>query len=258
MLSNAIKFTPREGEVRVRCEAAPDSIVIEVSDSGDGIAPEFLPFVFDRFRQADSRSTRKHGGLGLGLSVARRLLEQHRGEIRAFSEGAGQGTTIRISLPISSTARPGGEGAATPRGGRDDLRLDGTTVLVVDDQADSRHLLAALLANCGAEVVQCDSAGAALDLLGSTIVDLLVADIAMPDLDGYDLIGLVRRRTDHHRAVPAIAVTAYARLQDRHQAVTAGYDGYCSKPVEPAELLRVVLESLGASRATGRVPQGRP
>lgn len=258
VLSNAIKFTPREGEVRVRCDADPDSIVIEVSDSGDGIAPEFLPFVFDRFRQADSRSTRKHGGLGLGLSIARHLLEQHGGEIRAFSAGAGQGTTIRIRLPISSTARPGGEGAATPHGGRDDLRLDGTTVMVVDDQADSRHLLAALLANCGAEVVQCDSAGAALDRLGSTRVHLLVADIAMPDMDGYDLIGLVRRRTDHHRPVPAIAVTAYARLQDRHQAVAAGYDGYCSKPVEPAELLRVVREVLGASRTAGQVPQGRP
>ena len=254
VLSNAIKFTPVDGEVRVRCDAGQDSIVIEVSDTGVGIAPEFLPFVFDRFRQADSRSTRKHGGLGLGLAIARHLLEHHGGEIRAFSEGAGQGTTIRIRLPISSTARPGGEGSATHHARHADLRLDGITVLVVDDQADSRNLLTALLANCGAEVVQCDSARAALDLLESTSVNLLVADIAMPDMDGYELIGLMRRRNDHHGDVPAIAVTAYARLQDRNQAVAAGYDGYCPKPVEPVELLRVVQEVLGASRVPGRVP----
>jgi len=255
VLSNAIKFTPVAGEVRVRCEADQDAIVIEVSDSGVGIAPEFLPFVFDRFRQADSRSTRKHGGLGLGLAIARHLLEHHGGEVRAFSEGAGQGTTIRMRLPVSSTARPGAEGSAIHHARHADLRLDGTTVLVVDDQADSRHLLTALLANCGAEVVQCDSAAAALDVLGSTSVNLLVADIAMPDMDGYDLIGLVRRQNDQHGQLPAIAVTAYARLQDRNQAVAAGYDGYCPKPVEPVELLRVVQEVLGASRVAGRVPQ---
>jgi CheY-like chemotaxis protein len=241
VLSNAIKFTPEGGVVSVRCAVDGDEVVIEVHDSGAGIAPEFLPYVFDRFRQEDSRATRRHGGLGLGLAIARHLVEQHQGAIHARSEGVGRGTTVVVRLPGATARAVPALAESLGDASRTELRLDGTTVVVVDDQRDSRELLAALFDRCGAAVVQCDSADSALRALAATRVHLLVADIAMPDVDGYQLIERVRQTSN---GMPAVAVSAYARPQDRKRAIAAGYNGYCSKPVEAAEFLRVIRDVL--------------
>jgi signal transduction histidine kinase/CheY-like chemotaxis protein len=244
VLSNAVKFTPSGGRIDVRCYCEDGAIVIEVQDSGVGIAPEFLPYVFDRFRQADSRAIRRHGGLGLGLAIARHLVEQHQGEIHATSAGPGRGTTVLIRLPVATGRNERQALASLPADPDGDFRMHGMTVLVVDDQPDSCELLAALFERHGARVVQCDSAESALGVLTDVEASLLVADIAMPDIDGYELIRRVRAS---HSALPAIAVSAYARPQDRRRALTAGYDGYCAKPVEAPQLLRAVREVLLAT-----------
>jgi CheY-like chemotaxis protein len=246
ILSNAIKFTPEGGRVEIACASDDDMLRIEVTDSGIGISPDFIPFVFDRFRQADSRTTRQHGGLGLGLAIARHLLELHRGSIQARSAGAGLGTTFEIRLPLGSAAdKPLAEPMPTLAEDQPlELRLDGATVLIVDDQRDSRDLLSALFDRHGADVVQVGSAVAALDALNSRLVHLLVADLAMPDVDGFELIERVRRTRLH---LPAIAVSAYARQEDRHRAFKAGYSAYCAKPLEAAEFLRVIARVLAVS-----------
>jgi PAS domain S-box-containing protein len=233
VLSNAIKFTPEGGRVELRCDSDEANLTIEIADSGVGIEPAFLPFVFDRFRQADCRSTRTHGGLGLGLAIARHILEQHGGRIQAFSDGPGCGTTIRMNLPVRVAAPAGDEPAVGPDATRRP-HLAGATVLVVDDQRDSRELLALLLEECGAQVFESDSAAGALELMMQQPIHLLVADIAMPDVDGYELIARIRQE---HGSIPALAVSAYARVEDREMALAAGYNGYCSKPISTAEFL---------------------
>jgi PAS domain S-box-containing protein len=240
VLANAVKFTPPGGRIALRCAVEEPDVVIEVEDSGAGIPPEFLPYVFDRFRQADSRATRRHGGLGLGLAIARHLVEQHRGRISAHSDGEGHGTRIVIRLPSATGA------ADVPRAhARGSLsavpHLDDMLVLVVDDQRDSRELLAMLFSECGAQVVQCASAVEALGAFGNRDIQLLVADIAMPDVDGYELIDRVRvLRPD----LASIAVTAYARPEDRRRALAAGYDACAAKPIDARELFRVVRDVL--------------
>jgi signal transduction histidine kinase len=241
VLSNAVKFTPSGGRIDVRCSDEGSAITIEVQDSGVGIAPEFLPYIFDRFRQADSRAIRRHGGLGLGLAIARHLIEQHHGEIRASSAGPGLGTTVHIRLPVASARGETASGLSVPDESDTAFRMDGMTVLVVDDQSDSCELLAALFEREGARVVQCDSAESALGVLTDVAAHLLIADIAMPDIDGYELIRRVRATNP---ALPAIAVSAYARPQDRRRALSAGFDGYCAKPVEAPQLLRAVRDVL--------------
>ena len=238
VVANAIQFTPEKGTVEIGAVADGDGIEITVRDSGAGIPAEFLPHVFDRFRQADSRATRRHGGLGLGLAIARHVLEQHRGEIRADSDGPGLGTTITIRLPARPVPYHGQPAApmSAAHGGLA-LRLDGAKVVVVDDQRDSCELLAALFEQCGAHVVQCANAPAALSTLLSSSVQLLVADIAMPDVDGYDLIRQVRQIDAR---LPAVAVTAYAYPQDRLKALAAGFTAYCAKPIDATHFLRVV------------------
>lgn len=241
VLSNAIKFTPEGGEVRVRCATDHGSVAIEVRDTGVGIDPAFLPYVFDRFRQADSRSTRRHGGLGLGLAIARHLVEQHHGSIAAHSDGAGRGSTIALRLPTAGAGLAEAAGLSTDTDG--DLRLDGVVVLVVDDERDSRELVATLLEGRGARVLLCDSAAAALARLDTTPVALLVADLAMPDMDGYALIEAVRRRDV---AMPALAVSAHARAEDRRRALACGFNGYCPKPLSTVEFMRLVRDALPA------------
>ena len=242
ILSNAVKFTPDGGRVAIRCVDDGSSIQIRVQDSGAGIDPAFLPYVFDRFRQAERGSTRRHSGLGLGLAIARHLIEQHGGDIQAESDGPGHGTTVTIRLP--ATGAPGDAGGAGAAGGdaagRDDL-LANTTVVVVDDQADSRELLAALFERCGAEVVQCESARAALAAVKSRPIQLMVADLAMPEVDGYELIRHVRAI---HPDLPAVAVSACARSEDRGRALSSGYSGYCAKPIEQAHLLQSVRNAM--------------
>jgi PAS domain S-box-containing protein len=246
VLSNAIKFTSAGGQVHLRCSLVDDTVEIEVADTGIGIAPEFLPFIFDRFRQADSRSTRTHGGLGLGLAIARHLLQLHGGEIRAHSDGVGRGTTVTIRVPAGADpAVPAApfQGHVADPGERP--RMDGVIVVVVDDQEDSRDVLAVLLEESGARAILCADAVAALSALDDAGVDLLVADLAMPHIDGYELI---RRVRETGRTVPAVAVSAFAHIQDRTRALAMGFNGYCTKPVDAAHFRQVVHEVLrGAS-----------
>ena len=255
VIANAIQFTPEKGTVDIGAVAGGGSIEITVRDSGAGIPAEFLPHVFDRFRQADSRATRRHGGLGLGLAIARHVVEQHRGEIRAESDGPGLGTTITMRLP----ARPLPQGQAvaplTATHSSLALRLDGAKVVVVDDQRDSCELLAALFEQCGAHVVQCANAPAALSTLLSSSVQLLVADIAMPDVDGYDLIRQVRQIDAR---LPAVAVTAYAYPQDRLKALAAGFTAYCAKPIDATHFLRVVRNVMLSSELSAPTTVDRP
>jgi PAS domain S-box-containing protein len=225
VLANAVKFTPEGGTIVLRGDVVDRWVTLEVSDTGVGIAPDLLPFIFDRFRQGDSRSTRSYSGLGLGLAIARHLIELHGGEIAARSDGPGTGTTVTIRLPVGPEVVPRVETGA--RGGEG--RLDGIDLLVVDDQQDSREMLVALLEGQGAAVVQGLSAESALELLGSRRVHLIIADIAMPRVDGYEFI---RRLRAQGNQTPAIAVTAFARPDDRRRALLAGYSGYLAKPID--------------------------
>jgi CheY-like chemotaxis protein len=248
VVSNAVKFTPEGGRVEIRCTAFDGMVSIEVEDTGMGVDSEFLPLVFDRFRQADSRATRQHGGLGLGLAISRHLVEQHNGDISAHSDGRDRGTRITIRLPAAAPGtRSDAHQAAIAEPAHDpamELRLDGTTVLVVDDENDSRELLATIFERCGGDVVRCGSAREALTLLESTPVSVMVADIAMPEIDGCELLERARRL---HTTLPAVAVSAYARPEDRQRALAAGYNGYCAKPIETPEFLRTVRRALSAS-----------
>lgn len=258
LVSNAIKFTPQGGTVRVRLERVDSHIEIAVSDTGDGISPEFLPFVFDRFRQADSSSTRRQGGLGLGLEIVRHLVELHGGTVYAHSDGPGLGATFVVKLPLmtsGSTAvdeRRVGAAAQTKLSLECPPQLDGLRVLVVDDEAAARDLLSAILVECGAEVKTAASSAEALAILGDWArwrPDVVISDIEMADSDGYELIRRVRRLpTEYGGFVPAVALTAHARAEDRMKALAAGFQMHVPKPVEPAELLTV----LGS--VTGRLP----
>ena len=247
LLSNAIKFTPKGGRVQVRLGRVNSHIEISVSDSGGGIEPEFLPYVFDRFRQADQRSTRQHGGLGLGLAIVRHLVELHGGTVRAESPGLNQGSTFTVFLPVAPVYQSIGQGERVHPAARDTLpnyecpdRLDGLKVLIVDDEPDTRELLKMGLAQCGAEVKAAGSVAEALEMLITDAPDLLISDIGMPDEDGYDLIRRVRELpSENGRKIPAIALTAYARVEDRMQALRAGYQMHVPKPVELAELVAV-------------------
>ena len=235
VVSNALKFTPSGGTVVLRCDSDHAGIHIAVEDSGIGIAPDFLPFVFERFRQADSRSTRAHGGLGLGLAIARHLIEQHGGTIRAHSEGRDRGTTIEIRLPAGSIDQSVADHQVVSPGDR--VHLDDLAILVVDDQRDSREMIAAILEQRGATVLQSDCAESALQMLETESVRLIVADIAMPHIDGYELMRRVRAAGSR---IPAVAVTAFARSDDRHAAFESGYTAYLAKPIDGGQLARTV------------------
>jgi PAS domain S-box-containing protein len=247
LLSNALKFTPRGGRVQVRLERVNSHIEITVSDTGAGIVPEFLPHVFDRFRQADQRTTRQHGGMGLGLAIVRHLVELHGGTVRAESAGEGQGSTFTVLLPVAPVYQAGIEGGRVHPAARDMLpsfecvdRLDGLRVLVVDDEPDTRELLKAGLGQSGAEVTVAGSVDEALEAMRVAMPDLLISDIGMPGEDGYEFIRRVRAQSGENGGrVPAIALTAYARVEDRMQALRAGYQMHVPKPVEMAELVAV-------------------
>jgi PAS domain S-box-containing protein len=251
LLSNAIKFTPKGGRVQIRLERVNSHIEIAISDDGAGIAPEFLPHVFDRFRQADQSTTRSHGGMGLGLAIVRHLVELHGGTVRAESPGEGLGSTFTVMLPVAPVyqwigleerVHPAARNILPTYEGLD--RLDGLRMLVVDDEPDTLELLKAGLGQCGAEVMTVNSAGEALEAIKTVLPDVLISDIGMPDVDGYDLIRRVRKLpVESGGKVPAIALTAYARTEDRLQALKAGYQMHVPKPVELTELVAVV-ESL--------------
>ncbi len=254
LLSNAVKFTPRGGRVGVRVDCADASARLAVTDSGQGIAPEFLPHVFERFRQADGSSSRRHGGLGLGLALVRSLVELHGGSVEAFSEGEGRGSTFTIGLPARVGREPTGPPAPRPSRGEPapespELsrapRLDGLSVLVVDNEPDARDLVAAALRLHGARVVTAASADEALAALERESPDVLVSDIGMPDTDGYELVRRVRALPAGRGAVRAAALTAYDRGGDRERALAAGFDAHIGKPVEPAVLAAAVARLAG-------------
>jgi PAS domain S-box-containing protein len=253
LLSNAIKFTPRGGRVELRFGRVESHAEIVVSDTGAGISAEFLPYVFDRFRQADSSTTRRHGGLGLGLAIVRHLIELHGGTVRAESEGEGRGSTFTVMLPLAPVFRKtddeGRAGAASARergaasASSDDCpeELRGLKILVVDDEEDTRDLLSMALGACGAEVMTAASAREALELAARSKPDVLISDIGMPDEDGFDLIRRVRELpAESGGGVPAVALTAYARAEDRLRVLRSGYQMHIPKPVEMAELLAVI------------------
>ena len=250
LLGNAVKFTPEGGHVEIRLEAEGGFARFTVSDTGQGIDPAELPHVFDSFRQADSSTTRRHGGLGLGLAIVRRLVAMHQGDVQAASAGKGRGATFTVRLPLlPDSARPAPGPVAETRRSRDDgglPRLDGLRVLVVEDDEDSRLFVESVLSGCGADVRVAASAETALDVLASTYVDVMVSDIGMPGTDGYDLIARVRARERQHGGrIPAIALTAYASEEDRDRALAAGFSAHVAKPVSPAALARAVAELCG-------------
>jgi len=247
LLSNAIKFTPRGGRVQIRSERVNSHLEIVVSDTGQGISSDFLPHVFDRFRQADQKTSRQHGGMGLGLAIVRHLVEMHGGTVSANSDGEGKGATFTVQLPIAPVYQVDSSGSRVHPGARDLLppndvtdRLDNMKILVVDDEADTRELLRQGLEYCGATVSVAGSAAEAVEAVMAKPPDILISDIGMPGVDGYDLIRQIRRLPAASGGkVPAIALTAYTRTEDRLQALRAGYDMHVPKPVELAELVAV-------------------
>ncbi|MEO5929993.1 MAG: ATP-binding protein, partial [Candidatus Kapaibacterium sp.] len=242
LVSNAIKFTPVGGEVEVRLEKAGESALIVVSDTGQGISPEFMPYVFDRFRQADGTITRKHGGLGLGLAIVRHLLDLHDGSVSAESAGPGTGSIFTVTLPIvrlQESADPAGTAPNVPPA--ETFTLHGVRIVVVDDEPDTLEMLSTTLRQSGATVSAVSSVEKALMAIEHSMPDLLVSDIGMPDEDGYSLIRKVRGLSGvRWRDLPAVALTAYAGAEDRRRAIEAGYQRHVTKPVEPAELITVI------------------
>jgi signal transduction histidine kinase len=248
LLVNAVKFTPPGGKVEVRLEGSGPEVHIVVHDTGAGIRREFLPYVFDRFRQDDATEARSHGGLGLGLAIVRHLVSLHNGSIHAESPGEGQGSTFTVSLPALGTAEASGLERVPPTArssaALDDLpTLTGLRVLVVDDDADARDLFTTALEQCDARVRAVASAGAALTTLERWKPDVLVSDIAMPEESGYVLMRKIRRLTpEQGGTIPALAVTAYAGANDVQLALSAGFQAHRAKPIEPVELALAVGE----------------
>lgn len=254
LLTNAVKFTPEGGRVELRTERVNGKVEVTVSDDGQGVAPEFLAHMFERFRQADASTTRRHGGLGIGLALVKQLVELHGGTVRAASAGEGRGATFTVSLPVAAVAAKSGDAgaAAASAGGLcAEKMLEGVKVLLIDDDADGRFLGRRILEECGARVVTAGSAVEGLELLKRERPDVLVSDIGMPEADGYALIHWVRRLTAAEGGrTPAVALTAFARSEDRRRALLAGYQSHVPKPVEPAELVTVVAGLVGrAARA---------
>ncbi|MEH2223640.1 hybrid sensor histidine kinase/response regulator [Nostoc sp.] len=253
LLSNAIKFTPRGGKVEVRLQETDGYAQIIVSDTGKGISADFLPFVFDYFRQADSTSTRNFGGLGLGLAIVRNIIEMHGGIVKADSHGEGQGAIFTVSLTLLPDASPKlTDGQNYPAFlASNSLPLNGIKVLVVDDDTDSRDFVAFVLEQDGAFVMAVSSAEEALQTLAEVKLDVLVSDISMPDMDGYMLIHEVRNRTPEQGGqIPAIALTAFARNNDQEKALKAGFQMHLSKPLNPEKLIAAIVKLMETKVST--------
>ena len=253
LVSNAIKFTPKDGRVQILLERVNSLIEISVADTGVGIKPEFIPHLFERFRQGDASTTRKYGGLGLGLSIVKNLVELHGGIVKVESAGEGKGTTVTVRLPLTVVHRQKETAErlhpATPSASATNFvvaELSGLTVLVVDDQSDARDLIKRVLEDCGAAVLTAGSAADALVLVEAHRPDVLVTDIGMPDADGFELLRRVRALgPERGGRVPAIALTAFARSEDRTRALRAGFLVHVSKPVDPSELVATVASVAG-------------
>jgi CheY-like chemotaxis protein len=235
LIVNATKFTPAGGSITLKLARVGPAAVIKVTDTGEGIAPELLPFIFDRFTQGDVSATRPHGGLGLGLSIVRHIVELHGGRVEAESDGRGFGACFSVHLPVRAIQQPADDAQ------RHAQPLSGVKVLVVDDDADARESVSLALAQCGAKTAAVGSAREALQMLHEFRPDVLVSDIGMPGEDGYAFIRRVRAISAHDVAhVPAVALTAYCQPEDERRALLAGYQKFVPKPVEPDELAAVV------------------
>ncbi len=255
LFSNAVKFTPEGGRVEVRLERDDLQAQVVVSDNGQGINPQFLPVIFDRFRQADGSTTRKHGGLGLGLAIARHLVEMHGGTIKARSEGINKGATFIVRLPLRPANHnlEAGAGLSASMGGNKNRLdncspvLDGLRILVVEDEVDTRDLILTVLKQCGAEVRGSESAAEALVVFKEWSPDLLITDIGLPKEDGFSLLRKVRELNQQSGQIPAVALTAYATPEDRDRVLSAGFQMHIAKPVEPEELLTIIANIAGRS-----------
>ena len=258
LLNNAVKFTPKQGRVQVLLQRVDSHVEVSIIDTGEGISPDLLPYIFERFKQADASTTRHHGGLGLGLAIVKQLVELHGGSVRAESDGLGKGATFIVSFPLLALHVPPDERESQNSLSKlrdvpplPTISLKSITVLVVDDEPDARHLLKRLLESAGAAVHLARSAEDGMAQLLAKPVDVLICDIGMPDEDGYSLMRRIRALDDSQKSeVAAVALTAYARLVDRTAAIRAGFQNHLPKPVEPAELLAVV-HSLGNPRSKG-------
>lgn len=242
LLTNAVKFTPEGGSIRVSLRREDRRVVIDVADTGQGIDPELLPHLFDRYRQVDPTPTRRHGGLGIGLAIVKHLVELHQGTVQLKSPGLGKGATCTVCLPAGmEETRPEVRAVSATPIPPDAPRLDGLRVLVVDDESDARDLVRRILSDRGAEVITAAGAEEAVGVLCDTDVNMVISDIGMPGADGYTLMRRIREECPAAvRDLPAIALTAFARSADRTQALNAGFQAHVSKPVEPAELLATV------------------
>jgi PAS domain S-box-containing protein len=258
LLFNAIKFTPDQGQVEIRLASAGSKVEVTVTDTGQGIDAEFLPHVFDRFRQADSTSARRHGGLGLGLAIVRHLVELHGGSVHAHSDGEGRGASFTVKLPLMAFQKSGEAAAhdtAKPTESTTAVftcnptilpQLDNVNVLVVDDESDAREMLNVILSQCGARVRTAASSREALDVLAKWKPEVLISDIGMPDEDGYSLIQQVRAlEAERGGRIPAVALTGYASRDDRLRLLSAGYQIHVTKPVELAELAMIIASLVG-------------
>jgi signal transduction histidine kinase/ActR/RegA family two-component response regulator len=250
LLSNAIKFTPRGGRVSVSLKCEESHVELRVVDTGQGINPAFLPFVYDRFRQANNTSARKHGGLGLGLAIVRHLVEMHGGTVQADSQGEGLGSSFSVRLPLM-IAKRADEGDRDAQNEAQDIpRLNGVRVLIVDDERDAREMLCVMLEQRGVEAQTVGSASEAFKMLQAWKPDVLVSDVGMPGEDGYALIAKVRALAPELGGrVPAVALTGYAGPEDSQRLTSAGYNICVAKPVEFAELVRTVASLTGRSAA---------
>jgi signal transduction histidine kinase/ActR/RegA family two-component response regulator len=248
LLTNAVKFTPEEGSVFVELREETTTAAIEVRDTGQGIDPAFMPHIFERFRQADSSTTRPHMGLGLGLAIVRHLVELHGGTISAESKGEGRGSTFRVRLPLLRNGQPRVEEEPEPVA-EDALR--GVRILVVDDDEEVRNFVIAVFHNAGAEVRHAPAARPALGVLGEWPADVVLSDLAMPGADGFDLLHWIRSSNHERvRTVPVVALTAFAMPEDRQRVMEGGFQGFVAKPVEPARLREAIVSAVAKRPVT--------
>jgi PAS domain S-box-containing protein len=249
LLANSVKFSPSGRLIRISLTRVRSTAQIEISDEGQGISAEFLPHVFDRFRQAESSTRRKHGGLGLGLSIVKHIVELHAGSVQASSGGAGRGAVFTVNLPVRAVhvmiPAPKSEFRDPPPLELLKLRLDGLNVLAVDDEADARRLLTKVLGEAGANITAVASVSQAMTAIGNACPDVLLSDIAMPDQDGYDLIRRVRNAELSVKVLPAVALTAFAHKDDRLRGLLAGFQVHVAKPIDPHELVAVIATLAG-------------
>ncbi len=258
LLTNALKFTPKGGRVHVVLERVNSHVEVSVTDTGRGISPDFLPHVFDRFRQAEEATTRHERGLGLGLGIVKNLVELHGGSVRAKSPGLNKGSSFAVALPMVTANLDSDPHRVHPRAVSGDILADkldlhDVNVLAVDDEADARHLITRILASCGARVETARSGVEALRMMRKNTPDVLIMDVGMPDEDGYSVIQKIRQLTKEEGGVtPAIALTAFARSEDRRRAVLSGFQMHLAKPVEPSELIAMVASLVGRTDVIGK------